>query len=511
MFSFSHISSPRPVRLAILACALLGACSGSNNDAEATPETAAAPSSEQQGPSAGEAAFEHLAGNASAEQVAAAEQALASELDRDWPLHGLVTGVRVVVHKEPDGDSPPVGWLRAGSRVRLAAEPTRAEGCASGFYRVHPRGYACAGQGITVGDTAPEAPFEVPPPPRDAALPFTYYYVKDPMVPLYHRLPSRDDQRAAAAYSARYLELLGDNERRAERFLAGDLGNEPHKPDVVAHFLDRGFFLASTGVEVRAFRRFVRTMTGGYVKEAHLEQRTGSDWHGMDVDADHPLPMAFTLRAARLLTRQERADGSTRWVNDPDAEVIPRRTVLEHYLGRHRVGDDIMHEVEGERFLQPWTVGVAEAVDPPFEVEDDEPWVHVDLSEQTLVVYRGHAPVYVTLISSGRDGHDTPTGVFEIQKKFISDTMGNLGEDAGDDRYRIEDVPWTQYFDSSVALHGAFWHNGFGLQRSHGCVNLSPTDAHRVWNETWPVIPQGWQGVATDHTGFRASRVVVTD
>jgi len=42
-------------------------------------------------------------------------------------------------------------------------------------------------------------------------------------------------------------------------------------------------------------------------------------------------------------------------------------------------------------------------------------------------------------------------------------------------------------------------------------VNLSPTDAHRVWNETWPVIPQGWQGVATDHTGFRASRVVVTE
>jgi lipoprotein-anchoring transpeptidase ErfK/SrfK len=101
--------------------------------------------------------------------------------------------------------------------------------------------------------------------------------------------------------------------------------------------------------------------------------------------------------------------------------------------------------------------------------------------------------------------------VFSIQKKFISDTMANLGSASGGERYRIEDVPWTQYFDGSIALHGAFWHNGFGLQRSHGCVNLSPTDAHRVWNETWPVIPQGWQGVSTDHTGFHGSRVVVSE
>ena len=511
MISFAPISATSRLRrrsFVLASCVIFAACSGHGADAT-PPASASAPDTQT---SAAEDALDHLAGNASAEQVATAEQALAAELDRDWPLHGLVTSPRLVIHREPNADSPSVGWLRVGSRVRLAPDPTRAEGCASGFYRIHPRGYACAGQGITVGETPPVAPFESPPPPRDAALPFTYYLVKEPMVPVYHRLPSRDDQRAAAAYAARYLELLAQDEHRAERFRAGQLGgHELTQPAVVASFLDRGFFLASTGVEVRAFRRFVRTMTGGYVKEAQLEQREGPDYHGVDLDAEHTLPMAFTLRTSHPLIRRDRDDGSIRWIDDPDAEAIPRRTPLTGWLGKHRVGDDIMHELEGDRFLQAWSVGVASRIDPPFSVEDDEPWVHVGLSEQTLVVYRGHTPVYVTLVSSGLPGHDTPTGVFSIQKKFISDTMANLGEENGGDRYRIEDVPWTQYFEGSVALHGAFWHNGFGLRHSHGCVNLAPADAHRVWNETWPVIPQGWQGVSTDDTGFRASRVVVTE
>ncbi len=151
------------------------------------------------------------------------------------------------------------------------------------------------------------------------------------------------------------------------------------------------------------------------------------------------------------------------------------------------------------------------AIEPPFEVEENEPWVHVDLSDQSLVVYRGARPVYATLVSTGLDEHATPTGTFEIHKKSVTDTMANLGPDAGDDSYRIQDVPWTQYFEGSFALHTAFWHTRFGLQRSHGCVNLSPTDAHRVFQETWPRVPDGWHGVSTDRTGFRASRVHITE
>ena len=38
------------------------------------------------------------------------------------------------------------------------------------------------------------------------------------------------------------------------------------------------------------------------------------------------------------------------------------------------------------------------------------------------------------------------------------------------------------YFDEDRALHGAYWHNQFGQQLSHGCVNLSLGDSHWLYN-----------------------------
>ena len=140
----------------------------------------------------------------------------------------------------------------------------------------------------------------------------------------------------------------------------------------------------------------------------------------------------------------------------------------------------------------------------------DEPWVHVEVAQQTIVLYRGDVPVYASLVSSGLEGHDTPLGLFTIRAKHVSATMSDVGPDAGDDRYSIDDVPWTQYFEASVALHGAFWHDRFGLRRSHGCVNLAPLDAHRVFDHTWPRVPDGFHGMSTDKTGLQGSKVYVT-
>ena len=51
--------------------------------------------------------------------------------------------------------------------------------------------------------------------------------------------------------------------------------------------------------------------------------------------------------------------------------------------------------------------------------------------------------------------------------------------------YYLEEVPWTCYFYSGYALHGAYWHDGFGIPRSHGCVNLSLYDSWWIfqWSE----------------------------
>jgi hypothetical protein len=65
----------------------------------------------------------------------------------------------------------------------------------------------------------------------------------------------------------------------------------------------------------------------------------------------------------------------------------------------------------------------------------------------------------------------------------------------GSTNFELRDVPWIQYFSAGFALHGAYWHDVFGVPRSHGCVNLSPIDARVVFNWTDPPVPPGWHGV----------------
>lgn len=61
--------------------------------------------------------------------------------------------------------------------------------------------------------------------------------------------------------------------------------------------------------------------------------------------------------------------------------------------------------------------------------------------------------------------------------------------------FELRDVPWIQYFASGYALHGAYWHDVFGIPRSHGCVNLAPTDARVVFMWTDPPVPENWHGI----------------
>lgn len=121
----------------------------------------------------------------------------------------------------------------------------------------------------------------------------------------------------------------------------------------------------------------------------------------------------------------------------------------------------------------------------------DDQWIDVDLGEQVLVAYRGGAPVYATLISSGK-GSPTPRGNYPIWAKVASMTMSN--QDYEDSPYMVEHVPWVLLFQGHNALHGAYWHDQFGRRRSHGCVNLAPRDARWLFEWVAPALSAGWTG-----------------
>jgi len=68
--------------------------------------------------------------------------------------------------------------------------------------------------------------------------------------------------------------------------------------------------------------------------------------------------------------------------------------------------------------------------------------------------------------------------------------------------FSLPGVPWTSFFrdPGGYALHGTYWHNNFGLQMSHGCVNMRNEDALWLFRWTTPVFDlstvesdRGWE------------------
>jgi lipoprotein-anchoring transpeptidase ErfK/SrfK len=129
------------------------------------------------------------------------------------------------------------------------------------------------------------------------------------------------------------------------------------------------------------------------------------------------------------------------------------------------------------------------------EAKPDQPWIDVELGQQTLAVMRGQSPEFVTLISSGAGGTGTPLGLFRIYEKLAISPMRS-GPNA-EDPYYVDGVPWVQYFHRRYALHASYWHDDFGKRRSHGCINLSPKDAARVYALTTPKVPPGWNSLSS--------------
>jgi hypothetical protein len=138
--------------------------------------------------------------------------------------------------------------------------------------------------------------------------------------------------------------------------------------------------------------------------------------------------------------------------------------------------------------IQDWQrfVGrVIPAKEPPEGVENGK-WIEVNLHEQTIAAYENKQLVFASLVASGIEPFWTKPGLFQIYEKYDATPMRGSFEADRSDAYYLEDVPWTMYYDDARALHGAYWHNGFGAVRSHGCVNLSVGDAR--WLYDWAEV-----------------------
>jgi hypothetical protein len=137
--------------------------------------------------------------------------------------------------------------------------------------------------------------------------------------------------------------------------------------------------------------------------------------------------------------------------------------------------------------------------EPPGDLRPSERWIDVDIENQVLTAYEGSRPVFATLVSTGKgrdkDPQATPKGEHRIWVKLVSTDMDNLEDEEASRYYAMQSVPWVMFFEKGYGLHGTFWHRSFGNVRSHGCVNLTPLDAQRLFRWTSPRLPTGWAAV----------------
>ncbi|MEZ4613520.1 MAG: L,D-transpeptidase [Caldilineaceae bacterium] len=113
---------------------------------------------------------------------------------------------------------------------------------------------------------------------------------------------------------------------------------------------------------------------------------------------------------------------------------------------------------------------------PDFPIPDEERWIRVDLSEQTLIAYERDKPVRAFIISSGLPGTPTVTGEFRIRARCAARPCPAAARSWAI-YYSLPNVQWVQYFYEDYGFHGSYWHNNFGNPMSHGCVNMTNADA----------------------------------
>jgi lipoprotein-anchoring transpeptidase ErfK/SrfK len=233
-------------------------------------------------------------------------------------------------------------------------------------------------------------------------------------------------------------------------------------------------------------RKFWKTDRGEYVDASTLRRMSGSRFQGVDLSDEHSpmLPFAFAVH-----TKSPKKPVVVRNGPSYTSRVVRRmsgRSVVE--VLEHSDDGEFVRIDEG-KWIARTDLRIVEQRERPSDVKEDGRWIDVDLDQQLVVAYEGARPVFATLASTGKGVNATPTGVFNITRKKRQTTMRNDRKKR--QTYSVA-VPWPVYFNKGFAFHSTYWHNNFGSPRSHGCINLSPTDAVRLYRFVGPEMPAGW-------------------
>ncbi len=424
--------------------------------------------------------------------------------DAKYPLYGVAFHMQAQVYEAPTDSAAVVGYFRRGGLFR-AKPGVRGKGCDTLWHALLGGGYVCAGRGFLLGKTPQSFAASPAAPSLQDDLPYPYGKTLAHDVPQYWKLPSAVEERdtltqltqlrpgrmAEASELARKSESPVLAAKNAVALPPAAAGAGAPLPSLVRIVMQPGFYVSIDGEEQDGERSLTRTVRGAYVRAGTLTPVVIPPLHGHELNSlgsRDVFPLALAYRANAPSYHRDPQTGALlrgEGLTLMQAMTLTHATLLQGGRRYLLARDGLFVPEDAVRIVTP-------AQRPPL-VPSRAHWIDISLENQTLVAYEGDVPVFATLVSTGREDHDTPTGIFRIQSKHVSATMD--GEAGSDEAYSIEDVPWTMYFQGNYALHAAFWHKQFGRVRSHGCVNLAPADARHLFEWSTPGLPNGFHGV----------------
>jgi len=452
------------------------------------------------------------------------------------------------IYLKPDKRSAKIGYLCAGATATRAEKPAAFDDCRGGYYRVLPAGYICAGEEASIDLNHPIIKALKKRPDLSTPMPYPYAFVRA-IAPNYYRVPTKKEQLQYEMSLKRHLKAYKRFKKKWDEVTVGAndvpldaqgnaIGEAPKEPPersdnelfggdgddaipwffqgrrripnisnfkvpdyaIITNRVARHAGLALIGTFMGDDRRLAITTDARLVPTSKLKPALGSTFHGVDMTKGWQLPLAFIRKpdaqrydvSARSLKRAGLADFHTA------VQLTGRST---------RIGKSRLVEAKDGTWLKDDDLAIAvKPSELPSFATGNRKWVDISVLGQILILYEGNKPICATAVSTGRDGlgdpkttHSTVRGTFKIREKHVTTTMDSHEVD---NKFELRDVPWVQYFEGGYALHAAPWHDEYGKPRSHGCINMSPIDARRVFMWTDPPLPTDWHAAySSEPTG----------
>lgn len=350
------------------------------------------------------------------------------------------------IYDEPSTRGLELGRIEPRTRLPLVGYTPSKSGCREGFLRVGLSSWVCLS--AFAPDREPPDLKILPVVPENALTPGEYAYVRLGGAPWF---PSRDAVKA----------------------------QKPGGTHPAGFYLQFKRFVKIDGIN------YWKTDKDQYVPVESIARHNPSTFSGVML-GELKLPLGFPIRKG-----PRRENLPIPLYDRPGGRSVgqsPARKPLQ-LLGEKTVGHSRWYRVGDCRWVAARDVAAAFQKPLPPGLRKGEKWLDVDLEQQTLVAYEEHRPVFATAVSTGKEGYSTKSGVFRIYWKVGQTDMKN--EVGADEQYLASSVPWSMFFWKGQALHGAYWHDDFGIPKSHGCINLAPRDARFLFEWSSPSLPMG--------------------